>query len=66
MGFINATNLIILLLFFQDSMSKPYSQQKSASEYLKELYEKQSQEKPLSQSEQNQLESSKQSSSSDH
>ena len=47
-------------------MSKPYSQQKSASEYLKELYEKQSQEKPISQSEQNQLESSKQSSSSDH
>ena len=45
-------------------MSKPYSQQKSASEYLKELYEKQSsQEKPISQSEQNQLESSKQSSS---
>ena len=53
--------MTLLLLFFQESMSKPLSQPKSASEYLKELYEKQSQEKPLSQSEQNQLESSKQS-----
>ena len=53
--------MTLLLLLFQESMSKPFSQPKSASEYLKELYEKQSQEKPLSQSEQNQLESSKQS-----
>ena len=55
--------MTLLLLLFQESMRKPFSQPKSASEYLKELYEKQSQEKPLSQSEQNQLESSKQSSS---
>lgn len=61
--FVNADPSIATAKFPIESMSKPYSQPKSASEYLKELYEKQSQEKPLSQSEQNQLESSKQSSS---
>lgn len=57
----NIINFQLVFIHFQDELSKPFGLQKTASQHLKELFEQQKSQANISDSENDQLESTKQS-----